>query len=98
MLYLGQNLEKMVLYGKIRNFLKDEFHELARQSGCEIVSGNLAGDHVHMLISIPPKYSISEVIGYLKGKSAIAVARKFSGKERNFNSENSGQEGMQFLL
>ena len=83
----GPKFRKMVLYGKIRNFLKDAFHELAKQRGCEIVSGNLAGDHVHMLISIPLKYSISEIIGYLKGKSAIVVARKFSGKERNFNGE-----------
>ena len=44
-------------------------------------------DHVHMLIRIPPKYSVAEVIGYLKGKSAIAVARQFRGRQRNFNGE-----------
>ncbi|MGL5741485.1 MAG: IS200/IS605 family transposase, partial [Legionella sp.] len=43
--------------------------------------------HVHMLISIPPKYSVSEAIGYIKGKSAIAVARQFGGRKRNFNGE-----------
>ncbi len=45
-------------------------------------------DHVHMLIEIPPKYSVAEVVGYLKGKSAISVARQFSGRKRNFNGES----------
>ena len=84
---------KIILYGKIRAFLKQTLHELARQKGCEIVSGNLAGDHVHMLISIPPKYKASEIIGYMKGKSAIAVARQFSKKNKNFNGENFWARG-----
>ena len=50
-------------------------------------------DHVHMLISIPPKYSAAEVVGYLKGKSAISVARQFSGRQRNFNGENLWARG-----
>lgn len=50
-------------------------------------------DHVHMLISIPPKYSVAEVVGYLKGKSAISVARQFSGRQRNFNGENLWARG-----
>jgi putative transposase len=50
-------------------------------------------DHVHMLISIPPKYSVAEVVGYLKGKSAIAVARQFGGRQRNFNGENLWARG-----
>ena len=44
-------------------------------------------DHVHMLIEIPPKYTVSEIVGYLKGKSAISVARQFGGRKRNFNGE-----------
>jgi putative transposase len=52
---------KKTLYGKIRKYLKDVFHELAKQKGCEIVSGHMAGDHVHMCISIPQKYAVSEV-------------------------------------
>jgi putative transposase len=71
---------KKTLFGKIRKYLKGVFHELARQRGCEIISGHMAMDHVHMCISIPPKQSVSEVIGYLKGKSAIAVARQFGDK------------------
>ncbi len=50
-------------------------------------------DHVHMLLEIPPKYSVSEVVGYLKGKSAIAVARQFSGRKRNFNGEKLWARG-----
>ena len=84
---------KKVLYGDIRKFLAPLFHELAAQRGCKIEKGNMVQDHVHMLISIPPKYAISEVIGYIKGKSAIAVARKFGGKQRNFNGEKFWARG-----
>jgi len=84
---------KKVLYGKIREFLGKQFHELARQRGCTIEKGNMVQDHVHMLISIPPKYSVSEVIGYIKGKSAIAVARQFGGKTRNFSGERFWARG-----
>ena len=84
---------KKELYGKIRRYLRGVFHELARQKGCEIVSGNIVKDHVHMCISIPPKYAVSEVIGYLKGKSAIAIARQFNGKKRNFSGEKFWARG-----
>jgi len=84
---------KKALFGKIRQYLKGAFHELARQKGCEILSGHMAGDHVHMCIAIPPKYAVSEVIGYLKGKSAIAVARQFGQKQKNFNGENIWARG-----
>lgn len=50
-------------------------------------------DHVHMMISIPPKYSVAEVVGYIKGKSAIAVARQFGGRQRNFNGESFWARG-----
>ena len=50
-------------------------------------------DHVHMLIEIPPKYAVSEIIGYIKGKSAISVARQFSGRKRNFNGEKLWARG-----
>ena len=84
---------KKSLYGKIREFLKKAFHELARQKGCQIIEGHMSGDHVHMCISIPPKYAVSEVIGYLKGKSAIAVARQFAGRKKNFNGEHFWSRG-----
>ena len=84
---------KKKLYGKVRKFLVLALKELAGQKGCEIVSGNMLMDHVHMLIRIPPKYAVSEVIGYMKGKSAIAVARQFSGRKRNFNGEKLWARG-----
>jgi len=84
---------KKQLYGKIREYLKGVFHELARQRGCRIIEGYMVSDHVHMCISIPPKYAVSEIVGYLKGKSAIAVARQFSGRTKNFNGERFWARG-----
>src|SRR5436853_3997098 len=74
---------RKVLYGELRRQLGMIFHELARQKECEILEGHLMPDHVHMLIAIPPKHAVASVVGFLKGKSAIAVAR-LQGKERNF--------------
>jgi putative transposase len=88
---------KKVLYGKIRAFLAKQFHEFANQRGCKIEKGNIVQDHVHMLISIPPKHAISDVIGYIKGKSAIAVARQFGGKKNGIlMAKDSGLEVMRF--
>lgn len=84
---------KKQLYGKIREYLKSTFHELVSQRDCKIIAGNLVGDHVYMLITIPPKYAVSEVVGFLKGKSVIAVARQFGGKKRNFNGEKFWARG-----
>ncbi len=84
---------KKVLYGKIRKFLGPVFHELARQRGSAIAEGHMVADHVHMLIKIPPKYAVAEVIGYIKGKSAIAVARQFGGRKRNFAGEQFWARG-----
>ena len=64
---------KKELYGKVRKFLGPVFHELAAQRRSEILEGHMVQDHVHMLIRIPPKYSVAEVVGSLKGKTAIAV-------------------------
>ncbi len=69
------------------------FHELAKQKECKIHEGHLMQDHVHMLISIPPKYVVASVVGFLKGKSAIAIARRFGEKERNFSGEHFWARG-----
>ena len=68
------------------------FRDLARQRESEIEEGHLMADHVHMLISIPPKYSVAQVIGYLKGKSAIYIARELRGR-RNVRGENFWARG-----
>jgi putative transposase len=84
---------KKVLYGRIREFLGPVFRELARQRESEIVEGHMVQDHVHMLVKIPPKHAVAEVIGYIKGKSAIAVARQFGGRKRNFTGERFWARG-----
>ena len=75
---------KKALFGHIRRNLGTVFRELARRKECQIEEGHLMPDHVHILISIPPKYSVSEVIGYLKGKSSIWIAQNVERKLRNF--------------
>lgn len=85
---------KKKLYGEIRRYLGPVFHELAQQKGCKILEGHMVQDHVHMLISIPPKYAVSQIVGYIKGKSAIAVARQFSGRKQNFNGEQFWARGV----
>ena len=70
---------KKTLYQQLRQHLGEVFHELARQKECQVLEGHLRADHVHMLISIPPKYAVAQVIGFLKGKSAIHIARTYGG-------------------
>ena len=84
---------KKAIYGDRREFLRQIFHELAAQKGCKIISGSLVNDHVHMLIRIPPKYAVAEAIGYLKGESAISMARQFSERKRNYNGESFWTRG-----
>jgi REP-associated tyrosine transposase len=81
-----------VLFGKLRPHLGAIFHALARQKGCQILEGHLLPDHVHMCIAIPPKHPVASAIGFLKGKSVIAIAR-LCGKERNFTGEHFWARG-----
>ena len=84
---------RKALYDRLRVALGEVFRELARQKESKIEEGHLRPDHVHMLISIPPKYAVSQVVGYLKGKSAIYIARTFGGKVRNFVGEQFWARG-----
>ena len=84
---------KKVLYGELRKHLGKVFRELARQKESEVEEGHLMPDHVHMLISIPPKYSVAQVVGYIKGKSAIHIARNFGERRRNFVGEHFWARG-----
>jgi putative transposase len=81
------------LYGHLRAALGEVFRELARQKESKVEEGQLRPDHVPMLRSIPPKYAVSQVVGYLKGKSAIYIARTFGGKVRNFVGEQCWARG-----
>ena len=84
---------KKALYGALRQQLGEVLKQLAMQRGSQIEEGHLRRDHVHMLVSIPPKYSVSQVVGYMKGKSAIHIARTFMGKPRNFTGESFWARG-----
>ena len=84
---------RKVLYGKIRSRLGEVFRELARQRECQVIEGHICPDHVHVCISIPPKYAVSQVVGYIKGKSAIHIARTYGGRSRNCTGENFWARG-----
>lgn len=84
---------KKILYGQIKKDLKDIFHKLAYQKECKIEEGYLMKDHVHMMISIPPKYSVSKIVGFLKGKTAIFIAQKYGKRKRNFSGQNFWARG-----
>ena len=81
------------LYGEIRASLGGIFPELAKQKECRSVEGHLLADHVHMCIEIPPKYAVVSVIGVLKGKRSLAIARQFGGQLRNFTGEHFWARG-----
>jgi putative transposase len=78
---------RKALFGHLRQALGPIFHELAQQKECRIMEGHLMPDHVYMCLEIPPKHAVASGVGYLKGKSAIAMARQFAGKDRNFAGE-----------
>ena len=84
---------KKKIFGALRKYIGKTFHVLARQKESEIVEGHLKSDHVHMCISIPPKYAVSNVVGFIKGKSAISIARNFAGRKRNFAGESFWARG-----
>jgi len=84
---------KKAIFGQIRKELGDVFRRLARQKECEIDEGHLMVDHVHMMISIPPKYAVSQVVGFIKGKSAIHIARVYAGRKRNYVGQSFWARG-----
>ena len=84
---------RKTLYGQLRRYLGEVFQRLAGQKESRIEEGHLMLDHVHMLISIPPKYAVSQVIGYIKGKSAIHIARVYGERKRNFVGQHFWARG-----
>ena len=84
---------RKVLFGQVRQELGGIFRALAGERESEIIEGHLMPDHVHMLISVPPKYSVAQVVGYIKGKSAIHIARVYAGRRRNFVGQNFWARG-----
>ena len=84
---------RKTLYGALRKHLGEVFHRLAGQKESRIEEGHLMPDHVHMLISIPPKYAVSQVVGFIKGKSAIHLARVYGERKRNFVGQHFWARG-----
>lgn len=79
---------RKLIYGQIRKDLGEILRELARQKECEVEEGHLHRDQVHILMSIPPKYAIVKVVGYIKGKSAIEISRRIKGGKKNYKGEH----------
>jgi len=84
---------KKSLYETLRPHLGEVFRRLAQQKESQILEGHLMPDHVHMLIAIPPKYAVSQVVGYIKGKSAIYLARVYGERRRNFVGQHFWARG-----
>ena len=84
---------KKAIYGELRRYLGEVLRLLARQRESEVEEGHLMADHVHMLLSIPPKYAVAQVIGYIKGKSAIHITREFAGRSRSFVGQHFWARG-----
>ena len=84
---------KKAIYGELRKQLGEVFRRLAQHRESQIEEGHLMPDHVHMMISIPPKYSVAQVVGFIKGKSAIHIARTFAGRRRNFVGQHFWARG-----
>jgi putative transposase len=84
---------RKTLYVELRKHLGEVFRKLAEQKESRIEEGHLLTDHVHMMIAIPPKYAVSQVIGYIKGKSAIHLARVYGEKKRNFVGQHFWARG-----
>jgi len=84
---------KKAIYGELRKHLGKVFRTLAEQRESHIEEGHLMADHVHIMISIPPKYAVAQVVGYIKGKSAIHIARTYTGRRRNFVGQHFWARG-----
>ena len=84
---------RKVLYQELRRHLGEVLRRLAQQKESEIEEGHLRPDHVHMMIAIPPKYAVSQVIGFIKGKSAIHLARVYGERKRNFVGQHFWARG-----
>ena len=79
---------KKSLYQGLRRYLGELLKDLAAQKECKILERHLVSDHVHILISIPPKYSVLQAVGFIKGKSAIAIARIYMGRRKNVTGQS----------
>ena len=84
---------RKTLYQELRRHLGEVFRKLALQKESKVEEGHLMPDHVHMLLAIPPKYAVSQVVGFIKGKSAIHMARVYGERKRNFVGQHFWARG-----
>jgi putative transposase len=84
---------RKALYHELRRHLGEVLRALAAQKACRIEEGHVMGDHVHRLLSIPPKYSVAQVVGFIKGKAAIHIARTFMGRRKNYTGPHCWARG-----
>jgi len=84
---------KKSLYKELRRYVGSVLKDLANRKESRIEEGHLLSDHIHVLISIPPKYSVSQVVGFIKGKSAISIARNCMGRRKNFTGQKFWARG-----
>ena len=84
---------RRTLYGELRRHLGEVFRRLAEQRESRVEEGHLMPEHVHMMLRIPPKYAVSQVVGYIKGKSAIHMARVYGERKRNFVGQSFWARG-----
>ena len=84
---------RKTLYKELRRHFGEVFHRLAAQKEAKIEEGHMMPDHVHMMLSIPPKHAVSQVVGFIKGKSAIHLARVYGERKRNFMGQHFWARG-----
>ena len=84
---------RKIIYNQLRTDIRNIIKDLCKWKGVEIIEGHMMADHVHLLLSIPPKYSVSEVMGYLKGKSAMMIFDRHSNLKYKFGNRHFWAEG-----
>ena len=84
---------RKIIYGELRKELRTILGKLCKYKGIEVIEGTLCKDHVHMCLAIPPKYAVSNIVGYLKGKSAMIMFEKYSRLKRNFKGHSFWARG-----
>ncbi len=84
---------RKVLYGRMRRQIGKILQQLCRQKGVELIEGHAMPDHIHMVLRIPPKFSVAMVVGYLKGKSAIQIHRQLFGVKKGFTEKHFWSRG-----
>lgn len=84
---------RKVIYGKLRKDLGNILRRLCEYKGIEVIEGALGINHIHVCLSIPPKYSVASIVGYLKGKSAMITFEKYSRLKKNFKGHSFWARG-----